>query len=273
MDFFTNIENVYVSTLQILSIGLIIGALEDIFSWSEFKNRNILSWRVFKVSYGSFQKKRAFKLIHYLFDDSLFIYTFFLRLVTAIGMLFISLSHPFLLFILLITHLILLSLVGIRNAYGLDGTFHLYLILLTGISIGILNGIDSSTSLFCLIFIVSQLILAYFISGITKLISPIWRSGKAIRGIFSTTCYGHPLIYQLTHQKKKLSILISLTVIFFEIFFFTVFLDIKICYLFICGGVLFHLSNAYFMGLNNFFFAFMAAYPSLIYLVSKLKIG
>jgi hypothetical protein len=41
-----------------------------------------------------------------------------------------------------------------------------------------------------------------------------------------------------------------------------------VAYAMVASGVLFHLSNGFLMGLNDFFWLFVAAYPALLYCIA-----
>lgn len=143
------------------------------------------------------------------------------------------------------------------------------LIILFSLSLGSLFGIYSKVSIFCMWFISGQLLLSYFIAGIRKCLSPVWRNGNALQLIFKTSAYGHPFVYRLS-KINRLSSLLSWGVILFEMFFFMIlFVDPKFLPLFFLAGFLFHLSNAFFIGLNNFLFAFSATYPVLFYCIQS----
>jgi hypothetical protein len=50
-----------------------------------------------------------------------------------------------------------------------------------------------------------------------------------------------------------------------------VFAGVRPCLLFIAAGMLFHFSTAIFMGLNDFFWSFVATYPALLFVASTVQ--
>ena len=265
-----DIHTTYRAILLILSIGLSIAALEDLKAWSVFHSKGLLSWKVSRLSSKWLAKGPLSKVLDILLDDKGFKTTIFLR-IGGSGLLFllalINLIFPFLLGALLFLNV----LIAIRSPYSLDGAYQMNLILLFALSIGAAFGIESQVSILCLWFVVAELIVAYFISGITKLFSPIWRKPYALNVIFSTRTYGHGGFYQLIQKSDVVAIVASWSVFLFEALFFTVFFfPSQYAGVFLIIGASFHFFNAFFMGLNSFFFAFLATYPALLYCVNMI---
>lgn len=268
IDLFAEISSVYKITLQMLSFATFIHALEDLFGWSHYKRSGILSWNVFRTSSSLLLKK----WLSILLSDTLFKSSFILRFCLSLCIFTLSFQSPFspLMPYLLLTQILLLLLIGLRNAYGLDGAYHMTLVLLLGMLFG--TAFPHSPIAICsLIFITVQLLLSYFISGVRKLLSKIWISGGALAGIFSTQCYGHPFLFRIFQQRPTLSRILSLGVILPETLFLVFFLGKPWAFALILWGILFHLSNAIFMGLNTFFFTFLSCYPALLYTFNLVR--
>jgi hypothetical protein len=146
------------------------------------------------------------------------------------------------------------------------------LIVLLGLALGSLFGLHSKLAQVGLFFIGAQLVTCYLISGVSKLLSPVWRKSYAMNAVFSTKTYGHPLIYDLIRQRPWIAHCASWSVMLFEsLFFVALFFDPWIGLVFLSVGFLFHLGNGLFMGLNDFLFAFLSSYPSFIYVTVALK--
>ena len=265
-----DIHTTYRAILLILSIGLVISGVEDLKTWSVFYSKGLLSWKVSKLSYKWLAKGPLSNLLDFLLNDRVFKDTIFLRII-APGLLFLltilNIISPSLLCMLFFLNI----LIALRSPYSLDGAYQMYLILLAALSIGTTFGINSQVAVLSLWFIVAELVVAYFISGITKLFSPIWRKPYALNVIFSTRTYGHNGFYRLIQKSNAITIIASWSVFLFETLFFTVlFFPPHYTVLFLIVGISFHFFNAFFMGLNNFFFAFLATYPALLYCVSTI---
>lgn len=270
MFFELTIENAYIYSLGILSLGLIISSLEDIYSWHIFKSTGILSWKVSRLARRSSIKGPIAKLLHFLLKDRSFKKCIYLRLITSIFLFILCCLNIISSFVLFLSFFLLL-LYMLRSPYGLSGSYQMSLVILFSLSIGSLFGVHSKISLFCIWFISGQLLLSYFIAGIRKGLSSIWRSGNAMEDIFNTYAFGHSFICKLI-KTNGVSFVLSWIVILFEILFFSIlFVNPQFLFLFFLSGFLFHLANAFFMGLNEFLFAFSATYPILFYCIQSIQ--
>lgn len=260
----------YRLTISILSIGILIASLENLKVWPVFQSKGILSWNVSKLGIKWFVSSRFSKLLDFLMQEKMFKWFIYIRVFSSILTFVFSILNIIspipILFLFFST-----MLVSLRSSYGLNGANQMHLVILLALLIGSFSGVGSHISLLCLWFIVGELLLSYFISGITKFGSPMWRKSLAIKAIFSTRCFGHAFLYRLFSTQEVLTVGLSWFVFCFEILFFTIlFFSPQFAILFIIAGFLFHLSNAIFMGLNDFLFAFCAAYPALIYCVQLI---
>lgn len=114
-------------------------------------------------------------------------------------------------------------------------------------------------------FIALQSCLSYFISGVVKVKSSQWRNGQAIAFFINSkfiTPYKNSL-FQI--RVGVLSFLLGWCMIFFEILFPLVLLSKSICIAFLLFGFVFHMLNAYTLGLNRFFLIWITTYPALYY--------
>lgn len=264
---FTKIEVVYQVTTFLLSIGIIILTLEELCVWPVFQSNGLLSWKVSRLIDKWYARGWVSRVLNCFLNDRSFLFSLYLRLVVSFALLitsFLGIISP----ILLSLDLVLLALVAIRSPYGLDGSYQMFLMVLLGLSLGSCLGTSSPQGIFCIWFIAAQLTLSYFISGIVKLFSPFWRKGYALNMVFGTKIYGHALMYRVITMNTAICCALCWTVIAFETLFFSVFLvDPQYVFFFLGAGFLFHLANAVFMGLNSFFWAFLSAYPALLYFV------
>jgi len=270
---FKDITFTYQVTLYILSIGLFITSLEDLKTWSVFQSKGILSWKVSKLGLRYTTKSLIAKLLNFCLNDKAFKGSIYLRIFGAI-LLFIFSVFNIISPSLLIALFFFKILIALRSPYGLDGAYQMHLVILFALSIGSLCGICSKISIISLCFIAGELVISYFISGITKLTSPAWRKSFALNAIFSTRTYGHSLFFRLISQRNVLATSMSWMIFLFEtLFFLVIFLHPMHAIVLLVTGLLFHLFNAVFMGLNDFLFAFSAAYPALIYCIHKIHLN
>lgn len=119
-------------------------------------------------------------------------------------------------------------------------------------------------------YLAIQLVLSYFISGWVKVINPEWRNGRALQDVFSFSAYpvsetlrgwaGHPTIL----------LMMSWAVIGFELAFPFLLVQQEALILGLIIAALFHFANACLFGLNRFFWVWLTAYPSIIWLQSRI---
>jgi hypothetical protein len=112
-----------------------------------------------------------------------------------------------------------------------------------------------------------ELAFCYIVAGASKAASPAWRSGSALPLVFRTRIYGNALIYSTLTKYPLASLLGCWFIIVAECAF-------SLAYILPQGGIVilgimlsFHIVAAITMGLNGFLLAFLAAYPSSIYIV------
>lgn len=267
---FTDIFFVYQSTLMCVSIGLGIGALEDLAVWPIYSPRGLLSWKVSQYTFPFKGGGFVYKILAFLLQDHIFKSIAIVRLLAAGALLVLS-ALNILSASLVLMLLILNGMTILRSPYGLDGAYQMYLVVLLGLSVGIASGINTNIGKISCMFITGELILSYFIAGVTKMVSPIWRRSHALIAIFGTKSYGHPVIYKFVTFSTVLTTALSWGVMIFEVGFVGVlFLSPSIAWIFVLGGFAFHLFNAIFMGLNDFMLVFPATYPSLFFCLHLL---
>ncbi len=116
-----------------------------------------------------------------------------------------------------------------------------------------------------------QCLLSYFISGWIKIKRPNWRNGSALKKFLSLSSYAPPSFLLALLEKHKALFLLSWGAMLFELSAVLVLFVPGYLGIFIAMGIIFHLGNFYFLGLNRFVFTWIASYPALIYLVSFLR--
>ncbi|MFF5986747.1 hypothetical protein [Prauserella flavalba] len=163
---------------------------------------------------------------------------------------------------------------NLRSNYGLDGSDHFAFINFTVALLEKLYPNDRRAREAALAFIAAQSCLAYFTSGAVKMTSPVWRSGDAITGVFRTKTYGDKFVYDLTKNNKPLAQAIAWGTMIAEVLFPLVLVAPRpIAKAILAGGMAFHVGNARFMGLNRFFWSFVATYPAVAYFSKNLGVA
>jgi hypothetical protein len=122
-------------------------------------------------------------------------------------------------------------------------------------------------------YLALQLMLSYVISGWVKLINPEWRSGAALCKVFHYSAYPVSESLREWSQSRRILFYMSWAVIVFEMLFPLALLSATSLYIALIIAAAFHFSNACLFGLNRFFWIWLAAYPSIIWLQQRLLIG
>lgn len=255
--------------LMLACVGAAIDAFEIIYQRREYCPGGIYDWGVLRTSYRWMLKGPHVGLLNAAFQYPNYIFVVGVQGAAAL----LLLSHavpalsPYLVILILVTRMLL----HLRNQYGLDGSDQMQLILFAGLAVYYVTP-DPMGKHAALWFICLQSILSYLTAGIAKVISPVWRNGRAMLGILGTMSYGNSLASQLMVKFTFLSKALCWAVIVFECAFpLLAFVSPTACVVFIACGVLFHLMIALNMGLNVFFWSFVASYPAIIRFSLDLK--
>jgi hypothetical protein len=119
-------------------------------------------------------------------------------------------------------------------------------------------------------YLALQLILSYFMAGKVKVMNSEWRSGRALQDVFAFTAYPVSERLRALSAHPRLLWVMSWAVIGFELIFPLAILSQETLIAALCIAALFHFANACLFGLNRFFWIWLAAYPSLIWLQARI---
>lgn len=121
-----------------------------------------------------------------------------------------------------------------------------------------------------LAYLAVQLVLSYVVSGGVKIINPEWRNGRALRDVFLFSAY--PVSENLRRLEgwPRLLLAMSWNVMLFELLFPLALITQPAVFVGLMIAAAFHLANACLFGLNRFFWAWLAAYPSILWLQAEL---
>jgi uncharacterized membrane protein (DUF485 family) len=255
----------YALIVILASAGVFIASLELLTLKGEFEDGGLLSWNVLQtVSTAtlSIGTGRSGQLISH---------RFFVPAVTGVralaALILIFSNNNYALSTACLFVIIAASIVMFwRAPLGLDGSDQMLLITFVAVAIYKLFPRDVHVAQASLWFIAIQGCLSYLVAGIAKVISPVWRSGEAVRRILGTRTYGTSRSASLVSGRDRVCVALSWLLMLFECTFplalafgrtgFTVFAVL---------GVFFHITNAVVMGLNTFVWAFVATYPAILF--------
>jgi len=256
---------VYELVLLVSAVGLTISTLEFWAIVPTFSPAGVHSGTITRLRFRAPRSSRLDSLMDRLFSEQAVRALLILRLM-ALGL---ALLAPLgsALFSAAMTLLVLNILAfNVRRLLGDDGSDQMTAIVLITVWLCVGPHSTAFIQLIGLWFIALQACLSYASAGIAKLISPEWRSGRAIFGIFNTTTYGHEWAAKFLRERPGLQKFLAWQVIVVESLFpLCLVLPEPWGWAFLGWGALFHLQCAAIMGLNSFFWAFTATYPAIVY--------
>ena len=121
-----------------------------------------------------------------------------------------------------------------------------------------------------LAYLAVQLVLSYVISGWVKLRNPDWRNGTALAEVFAYSVYPSSDGVRAFADQRRLLRVASWAVIGFELAFPLALVSLPILSVALCLAAGFHLANAMLFGLNRFLWAWLAAFPALLWLQGQV---
>ena len=261
------------TALQSLRLIELLGAICVVLSSLEFLLRprliddaSLMSWPLFRLRHpwfiegavgGALDRVLAYPTVFTIIAARLAAATFLVVGVEA------SVPH----LALLATVALTTSTMMLRTTFGLEGSDQVVLLLFVTLTLIFVHPSPIVIDI-GLWFIALQTALAYFTSGIYKITSRTWLDGSALVGIFGTQAYGHPAVARLLALHPQATTWLSRLFCAAECAFpLVLVLPASALPPFLVGGLLFHLCCAFFMGLNNFLWAFVAMYPAVAFCV------
>lgn len=258
----TELDRVFPMVERITAIGAMLGALEQIVRSSELNDDGLFSWALHRNRHESAERfpwKQLGKLLEYPNVVAIP----HARLLAAARLVFGSpgpKERAVCLAVLTATGVGM----NVRHHYGSDGSDQMSQITFAASLMEKAFPRDSRARDACLSFIAFQTCLSYVSAGTVKLISPVWRNGSAITGIFRTHSYGDATLNALIKRYPALSVTLAWAVILGELSFPLVLIAPRqVAQAMLATSTAFHLANGRFMGLNRFIWAFSGTYPAV----------
>lgn len=248
----------------IACVGGVISTSEWLSNHRQLKDDGLFSWAVFRTRGAIIRPQVLERSLDALVSRRPFICILALRLVALFCLpitLWFDHGSAATLAVICFTSL----LMHFRCPFGMDGSDQMLTQIFGALLIGQLSGsaLGHKSALW---FIAAQACLSYFTSGMAKAVSPHWRDGKVVFAIFNTRTYGYEPAARWLHNSPGTTRVLGSGAVFMEcIFPISILVGFPACLLFIAWGVGFHIMNAVVMGLNSFFWSFVATYPAVIY--------
>jgi len=247
-------------TIKIVSIAIFISSFEYIYLLYRLKQYSFVSQETISLSSKLYSNNR----LKFIFKDSVFVVLQAIKILSTV-VLFVLPPHGALWSLVLVVLFITCLLSNYRDSIGREGSDQMQLIILMALFLTSQFWSSELLRLIGLIFIAIQSSISYSVAGISKLFSKYWRNGSAFFSIMNTVSYGDQRLAKLYHRRKYLGLITCWIVIVFECLFPLVFfLPERFMFVFLGTALIFHLANAFIMGLNNFTWTFLATYPSIV---------
>jgi len=119
-------------------------------------------------------------------------------------------------------------------------------------------------------YLALQLVLSYFIAGWVKIVNREWRSGRALEDVFRFSAYPVSEAVRTWAEHPRALFLMSWAVMAFELLFPLTLLTQTTLIIGLVIAAVFHFANACLFGLNRFFWIWLAAYPSILWLQERI---
>lgn len=181
-----------------------------------------------------------------------------LQLIAAVTLPWFSLSVC----VLFLSHLAIC--IRFRGTFN-GGSDMMTFVVLTGVLATIVFPTDTGIRL-SLLYVAIHTLLSYFKGGVVKVRHRDWRSGEALGEFLGRSLYPNiRTLGSLFKTKKTLSLICCWSVIVFELSALVWFFSPSNIVLVFALAMTFHFINFVFFGLNRFFWAWLAAWPAVLY--------
>jgi len=271
MRLFVDPEQALAWITRLVAIGVLLDTLELVYCRKQFDDEQLFAWRWLRRS-RFFSARRLFPhVVDLLLDRPLLIPLILVRGVSAVLLIVLpqatSSSTVALALVFAIS-----SLLNLRAApYGVD-TPSRFTIVIVG-ALLLRGGAPGSPILaqVCLWFIALQACISYATAGMVKLFNEGWRSGVGLFNVANASTLGMPLrLATLLARHEVIGRGLTWFTIAMECAFpLVLLLPTPFSFFFIAWGLLFHLTIASLLGLNRFFWAWIATYPAILYVTQR----
>lgn len=254
-------EEVYSWIVLIVCIGLCQSSLADIIASG--RHKTIMN---FPIAYEKLVS-RYMKAFRFVYDGAGAWISKALLLLCALACMAITLAglNPVIVLVAIFV-LHLLSYPRWRHFVGSDSP--LFRAIFTALILHYFlpdNRVIAEAGLF---FLAVYLVLIYSLTAIQKIKAKLWRNGQAMANFMNRYPFWR-MISPAPNKPKWLVKLGSWSVMLFEFFFFTGLLWPEAAPVFLTAGLVFHGVLSLTVGINHFFWTFIAVYPAYFYISAR----
>lgn len=252
--------------VRMLAVGTLLSCAEYLSQPSLLKDDGLMSWEIGRLRQPWLARGWLGATLNFVLSYPNVIWLLVIRISVATLMLLGPADLITKSWLILIAAVLCWFFVT-RSSYGQDGADQLAYIIYLALAVSSLSGVTFVRSAF-LWFVALQSCLAYCVAGVAKARSKGWRDGDYLIDICYTHIYGHAGFADFLSCRRRLAKILARTLIVCESSFPLVLLmPAPIAVGVLAMGAIFHMANAYFMGLNTFFWSFLTTYPAILYCV------
>ncbi|MBU6374528.1 MAG: hypothetical protein KGQ59_00890 [Bdellovibrionales bacterium] len=257
------------ATLRFVAFSVFIQSLEMIAIRSNWQEAGPWAWSRIR------QEFRPFGAAFFWVLDRLLQYRGYFSLIVVQTTLCVScMLFPDLRLAPPIFILVFLGCLRWRGAFN-GGSDYMTVLVLLALSVAACFGGGKITS-YALGYIGMQVVASYFVAGLVKIKQAEWRSGHALRVFLGSSLGQTSPWVRILLSRQSFSFYAAWAVMLFELFSPAILIlgrNFTFLFFWISAAFLFHLANAFTLGLNRFVWAWLAGYFGLIHLISLLNLG
>lgn len=271
MNFSIEINQAVEWTVRLVSVCILIDTVEKFYNFREFRDKGIFSWEWIKQFPGFSQRRQIIrKFADFVFGFPTWFVLITLRGLAALWLLFVP-GQSLISTIGILVIFIVGSLANFRRMpYAPQAPNRFTLIIIGALFLQSIVPSKIVTEA-CLWFIALQSCLSYATAGITKLFNKDWRNGTGVLRVVNTpNLLASPNLAEFFRSHGFIGkVLNYFTIAIESLFPFVLFIGKPFFFVFLIWGLFFHLTNAVLLRFNNYFWAWIATYPAIIYVAHR----
>lgn len=253
-------SEVVLLTTRLISFAVVLQGIEILLLKKYWSEKGIWNWEALREDYRQ-TPGVLLSITHFLLKEKVFVGLVVLQIILAVA----NIIDPHARITLWILMLSIIQLSRWRGFFNGGSDSMTFVILLSCVFMGFFLE-EQKIQLGFLWYIALQATLSYFVAGVSKAKSKSWWNGKELSLLMTHTSYAIPMTVKNFLNRPLGAKLASLGLILFECSFPLAFINKQFAIVYLSAAVIFHLINFYVLGLNRFFFAWIAAYPAIYFL-------
>jgi hypothetical protein len=254
--------------LRISCLPILVSAIELIACPDLLSDEGLLSWEVGRLRHPLLAVGWTGRLFDAVMNHRRFVALLWPRALLA-GLLLVSPNRWLLAPGIDALMVLLLFLFAKRSMYGQDGADQMQLIIWITALIATAIGGQKALAL-GIWFLAYQTCMSYCVAGFAKIRAPGWRKGEFLPGVLGTVIYGTRFFGGFLRRNSRVALVLSWAVLLFETSF-------PLAWIlpwpwgagYLAVGLIFHVANAFLMGLGTFLATFLAAYPAVLFTLQR----